>query len=184
MDLVHQPGEVWLVDFWATWCPPCQAPMAHNVSMLTQNADAWGGKVRIIGLSIDKSSEIVAKHVEAKVWNKVEHYWRSKSDCSNVYGVNGVPHVLLVDTQGKIVYKGHPASRPDLVADFNLLLKGGKLDCDPTGSAGADEGKCKEAPKAKIPDGMSEVDSVAINKEMDDFKVVAEQMQKDIGENA
>jgi len=184
VDLVHQAGEVWLVDFWATWCPPCQGPMAHNQDMLTKHAEAWGGKVRIIGLSIDGAPETVVKKVEEKGWNKIEHYWRSKSDCSTVYGVKGVPHVLLVDTTGKIVYKGHPASRPDLVADFNLLLKGEKLDCDPTPSTGADAARCRETPKAKIPNGMTSIDSVQINREMNEFKVVAEQMQKDIGENA
>lgn len=77
VDLAHTAGEVWLLDFWATWCPPCQGPMAHNVKMLEENKDAWGGKVRIIGLSIDKDSETVNKHVEAKGWGNVEHYWRA-----------------------------------------------------------------------------------------------------------
>ena len=30
VSLEHKQGEVWLLDFWATWCPPCQKPMAHN----------------------------------------------------------------------------------------------------------------------------------------------------------
>jgi len=29
-SIPHKSGQVILVDFWATWCPPCQAPMAHN----------------------------------------------------------------------------------------------------------------------------------------------------------
>jgi len=34
---------------------------------------------------------------------------------------------MIVDTNGMIVFKGHPANRPDLEADFDNLLKGEKL---------------------------------------------------------
>jgi len=30
VDIEHKEGEVIMIDFWATWCPPCQKPMAHN----------------------------------------------------------------------------------------------------------------------------------------------------------
>jgi len=110
-NLTHKEGEVWMIDFWATWCPPCQAPMAHNQTMLEKRAADWGDKLKIIGLSIDKDSETVKTHVTAKKWESVEHYHRAKSDCSDVYGVKGVPHVMLIDKKGKIVFKGHPATR-------------------------------------------------------------------------
>jgi len=40
--------------------------------------------------------------------------------------VEGVPHVALIDTEGKIVFVGHPSER-DLEADINTLLKGEQL---------------------------------------------------------
>jgi len=82
LTLEHVPGEVWLIDFWATWCPPCQAPMQHNEDMLKKRAADWGGKVKIIGISIDQTAEAVVKHVDAKDWKSPIHYHRAKSDCS------------------------------------------------------------------------------------------------------
>ena len=78
--------------------------------MLTKRAD-WGGKVRIIGISIDQTKEAVVSHVDAKGWTSVEHYHRAKSIADQTYGVQGVPHVMIIDTKGKIAFMGHPASR-------------------------------------------------------------------------
>lgn len=40
--------------------------------------------------------------------------------------MEGVPHVALIDTEGKIVFVGHPSQR-DLEADINTLLEGEQL---------------------------------------------------------
>jgi len=64
--------------------------------MLEKRKADWDGKVRIVGLSIDQSKEKMVTHVNTKGWTSVEHYFRDKSDCSDVYGVSGVPHVLLL----------------------------------------------------------------------------------------
>jgi hypothetical protein len=65
--------------------------------MLEHHSEDWADKVKIIGLSIDSTIEAVQKHVKAKGWEKVSHYFRAGSSASKDYGVNGVPHVLLID---------------------------------------------------------------------------------------
>jgi len=53
VTLKHNEGEVILLDLWATWCPPCQPPMKHNVEMLAKGKPAWKDRVRLCGLSGD-----------------------------------------------------------------------------------------------------------------------------------
>jgi len=129
VKIEHKEGEVVLIDFWATWCPPCQAPMQHNVDMIKSNGDKWGKDVRIVGISIDREKAKLQNHVKSKGWDNVEHYYRSGSNCSEVYGVRGVPHVMLLDKSGRIVYKGHPASRK-LEEDIETLRAGKALEGD------------------------------------------------------
>lgn len=99
--------------------------------MLERRGAEWkDAKVRIIGLSIDQGRQAVLDHVNKEKWTSVEHFHRAKSDCSQVYGVRGVPHVMLVDQEGTIVFKGHPAGRPNLEEDLDKLSRGEKLTGD------------------------------------------------------
>ena len=59
----------------------------------------------------------------------MEHYHVKTPGCSasQDFGIRGVPHVCLVDTEGVIVFRGHPMERPNLEHDIDALLKGQKL---------------------------------------------------------
>lgn len=128
--------------------------------MLEKRGADWGGKVRIIGVSIDSSKDAVVKHVDNKKWTSVEHYFRAGSKCSETYSVRGVPHVMLIDTKGNIAFKGHPANRKDLEADFDALLRGETLTGEGCGDSGA------------VPEGYKEVDVAAVNTEIETIKGV------------
>jgi len=64
--------------------------------------------VRVIGLSVDGDKEQVAKHIEKLGWKHLEYYL-SSANCAEAFGMTGVPHCLLVDKNGIIVWLGHPS---------------------------------------------------------------------------
>lgn len=99
--------------------------------MLEKHGDKWKDKVRIIGISIDKDVETVNKHVKTKNWELVEHFHRAGSSCSKDYGVNGVPHVMIIDQKGNIAFKGHPAVRK-IEEDIENLISGHALSGEGT----------------------------------------------------
>lgn len=133
--------------------------------MLEKKGDEWKDKLRIIGLSIDSAKETVKSHVENKGWTAVEHYFRAGSKCSEVYGVRGVPHVMLIDKEGTIVYKGHPASRPNLEEDLDKLLKGEKLEGQGIAELKQDDG----TPEIKLDEGFKKLEG-DLNAEIERFK--------------
>jgi len=113
VTLSHNEGEVILLDLWATWCPPCQPPMKHNVEMLAKGKPAWKDRVRLIGLGGDQNVDTLKNLiVERNYQNHVEHYHHANGKCTinKKLGSRGIPHVALLNPQGVIVYKGHPSS--------------------------------------------------------------------------
>lgn len=156
----HTAGEVHLIDFWATWCPPCQGPMAHNQKMLEENESKWAGKVKIFGFSIDNSIDPIKARVEERGWKKPVqvHARNGKCKADKLFKFGGIPFCVIVDAEGKIVFKGHPANRPDLVKDFDDLLAGNKISGAGTTEAGdSDDDDDGDAPSMTSADAASAV---------------------------
>lgn len=94
-------GKVVVVEFWATWCPPCRTSIPHLIKLYNQYKNK---NVEFISLT-DESGNEVKKFIKD---NKMNYPVGLASKTGRVYGVRGIPHALIIDKSGKVVWEGHP----------------------------------------------------------------------------
>ena len=98
VSLDDYKGKVVLLDFWATWCPPCRAELP-NLHAKYDQYHAQGFDV--VGISLDKDVPTLRTFIEAKKMPWTQLYDANHPD-TKTYGVQGIPFTLLIGKDGKI----------------------------------------------------------------------------------
>jgi len=93
-------GEVVLLNFWATWCPPCRQEIPSMIALDDRYA---ADGLKIVAVSVDHRLEDLTRFVgEYNMPFQVLH--DGNSAVSQQFGVFRFPESFLIDRQGKVRY--------------------------------------------------------------------------------
>jgi len=95
-------GKVVILDFWATWCPPCRKEIPDFVAMQSKYGHQG---LAIVGLSVDAGGAHDVRDFEQKQSIEINYpVLIANEETANAYGgVVGIPTTFVIDRKGKIV---------------------------------------------------------------------------------
>lgn len=121
-----EPGKVYVIEFWATWCGPCIASMPHLAAMQEQYGERG---VQIVSVS-DEELSIVEKFLKKQVPDKENTTYRdltaayslttdpdgsAQQDYMSAAGQDQIPISFVVGKTGQIEWIGHPIELDDVL---------------------------------------------------------------------
>ncbi len=117
-------GKVILLNFWATWCPPCVREMP-SMERLQQQFSADDFKIIAVN-QMEEIDQVFAFTGQLEIDLTFEILFDSQSTVSQAYAVRGLPTTYLIDKQGNIRYRavgGRDFNHPEVIKVINSLIK-------------------------------------------------------------
>ncbi|MBM4437824.1 MAG: redoxin domain-containing protein, partial [Actinobacteria bacterium] len=111
-SLANRQGQVTVVEFWGTFCPPCRTSIPHLNEIQEKYKDKG---LQVLALT-GEDRATVERFAQGTRMNYAVGYG---SNTSEAYGVSGVPHAVVVGRDGKVAYAGHPGDEA-----FDAAIKG------------------------------------------------------------
>lgn len=96
-------GEVVLLNVWATWCPPCRKEIPVLQALHEDHADEG---LRVVGVSVDAAGEGEAVQRFVDSYGVTFDIWLDPGErVSSTFRTSGVPTTLLIDRNGRLVWR-------------------------------------------------------------------------------
>ena len=102
VDLSKMRGKVVLVDFWATWCPPCREEVPNVVAAFEKYHDKG---FTVVGVSLDQSKDEMLAFTKAHNMTWPQYFDGKGWDntVSSGFGIDSIPAMWLVGKNGKVI---------------------------------------------------------------------------------
>ena len=119
INLSDYKGKVVLLDFWATWCPPCRGMLPHEKELVKR---LEGKPFVMIGISADQTLADLKKF-DASEQLPWRNYWDANQDMQGKWKVEGYPTMIVLDHEGKEVRRIVGAEKDELDEAIDEALK-------------------------------------------------------------
>jgi len=122
-SLGNYRGKVVMVNFWATWCPPCRRELPSMETLYQAFRDK---DFTILAINQWETPDHVFAYMgQLEVFPDFPILFDRDSSVSQAYSVKGLPTTVLIDRRGHVVYRavgGRDFNHPEVRAIIRALL--------------------------------------------------------------
>lgn len=97
LNLSDLKGKVVILNFWATWCPPCREEIP---SMMKLNSAMAGKPFQMVAVSIDEGGQPAVASFFKTSGFSLPAYIDPDNRAAKIYGITGVPETFVIDKNG------------------------------------------------------------------------------------